>query len=101
MDVLRMFAVYDTKAEVYNTPFFFSTVGQALRAFKDLANDENTSVGKHPEDYRLVQLGSVDVRDGSVSGVANGPSNLGFASDYRAVPGEVVGIRGGSNAGRA
>jgi len=54
---LLAFTVYDEKAEVYATPFFTPAIGQASRMFADLANNKETAIGKHPEDYTLYHIG--------------------------------------------
>lgn len=94
MNVL-LFSIHDAKADTFNTIFTFTTRGQALRAFKDLANDPNSSVGRHPGDYRLVVVGVLDDQTGRVTGL-DSPESLGFASDYRDLaPGDVpVGVHG-------
>lgn len=83
---VKMFAVFDNKADLYMTPFFFPANGQAIRAFSDLANDSNTVVGRHPEDYKLVVLGEFD--DGNAEFYPSGVVSLGFASDF-VVPAKV------------
>ena len=53
---IKMFCIFDNKADLYMTPFFFPANGQAVRAFADLANDERSQIGMHPEDYKLAAL---------------------------------------------
>lgn len=79
---LKMFAIHDTKAQLYGPPFFMTTRGEALRAFSDLANDGNTTVSKHPGDYQLVQVGTWNNEKGEVHPIDH--ESLGFASDYKA-----------------
>ena len=57
---LKAYALFDDKAVQYHPPFFAATDGAALRSFRDLANDHNTSVGRHPSDYRLYFVGEWD-----------------------------------------
>lgn len=54
---MKMFAIRDTKAEGYNTPFFQPTFGLAERAFKEAAKDEQSMISKNPEDFSLFYLG--------------------------------------------
>ena len=56
----QLFAVYDSKAEIYEKPFHMQTVGQALRGFTDVINDKETPLGQHPEDYTLFHIGDYD-----------------------------------------
>lgn len=81
--------MYDVKADVYMSPFFFSAVGQAVRAFKDLANDKNTMVGRHPGDFKLVKVAAWDDATGAFESIS--PVVLGFAEDY--VDKNVVSLR--------
>ncbi|WNK14516.1 MAG: nonstructural protein [Microvirus sp.] len=79
---LKIYAIHDIKADLFGPPFFMSTAAEALRAFADLADDSNTTIGKHPGDYRLMQIGEFDNQKGAIEG--SEPYNLGFASDYKA-----------------
>lgn len=63
---LHLFTIFDTKAAAYNTPFAFSTTGQALRAFHDLVNDHQSTISKHPEDYQLWHAGEFDTDTGQL-----------------------------------
>lgn len=87
---LKVFSVYDIKAEIFNGPFFMSTNGEAVRAFKDLANDEKTTIGRHPEDYRLMCLGKFDNEKGEF--IPEELGSLGFASDYVNLPSGAIPI---------
>lgn len=60
----RIFTIYDTKGEFYSPPFHQKTVGLAIRAFKDTATDQATSIAHHPEDFTLYSLGEYDDRTG-------------------------------------
>ena len=54
------FSIYDEKSETYGVPFFMLNNQMALRAFADLGADPETTIGKHPEDYKLYQIGVFD-----------------------------------------
>ena len=54
---LKVFTVYDSKAEAYMQPFYMQTTGQALRAFEDTVNDPDHQFHKHPADFTLFELG--------------------------------------------
>lgn len=78
----KVFAIYDHKASVYGTPFFMVNHAMAVRAFGDLAEDERTTVGKHPEDFTLYQVGEFD--DGSGTLVDLNPKlDLGLATSFK------------------
>lgn len=61
---LNAYSIYDNKALQYQAPFFTSTDGAAVRAFSDLANDSNTTIGRHPGDYMLYCVGIYDDQNG-------------------------------------
>jgi len=58
--LINIYTVYDDKAEMYLAPFYFGTVGEALRAFGASVNDPNHSFCKHSEDYTMFELGTYD-----------------------------------------
>ncbi len=55
---LNIYTIYDTAAAAYMRPFFLQSDGQAKRMFNDIANDADHDIGKHPEDYTLMFLGT-------------------------------------------
>lgn len=86
----KVYSIEDVKSNVFSQPFFFIAAGQALRAFKDLANDENTQVCKHADDFRLVQLAEFDDESGEF--VSSGKVTLGFASEFKMAGAVPLGI---------
>lgn len=78
---LKVFSILDTKADIFHAPFFFSAVGLAVRAFKDLANDKHSSVSRHPDDFRLFEIGTFDDTTGRFENLAE-VNALGWAKDY-------------------
>jgi hypothetical protein len=56
----KMYVIFDSKAKVYNKPFFMLNDALARRAITDLANDLTTDVGRHPEDFILFTVGEYD-----------------------------------------
>lgn len=65
---LRIFALYDIKSGAHGTPFFMHHVGEAVRACIDLGQDANTTVGRHPADFALHEIGSFDASTGLIVG---------------------------------
>lgn len=61
---LKAFSVRDQKGEVFNTPFFKKTHGEAERDFTTLCKDQNSMVSKFPDDFDLYFLGSYDDQTG-------------------------------------
>lgn len=62
---LKAFSIRDTKGEVFNTPFFQKTHGEAERSFKQLINDDQSMPSKYPEDYDLYFVGEYDDSTGT------------------------------------
>lgn len=79
--IRKAFSIYDSKAKVFSNPFFMSEEGEALRDFIDLANDPNTRVFKHPEDFILYKVGTYNDSDATFENTVP-PANLGIASAY-------------------
>lgn len=78
--ILKVFSVFDVKADAFQTPFFAPTAGLAVRMFKDLTNDERSTVSRYPADFKLVQVGEFNDQNGAL--LATDHFSLGFATDY-------------------
>ena len=57
---LKIFTIYDTKAEAYLQPFFMGTKGQAIRAFQTSIEDPKTNFAKYPADFYLYLVGEYE-----------------------------------------
>lgn len=57
---MKVFVVYDSKAEAYGMPFYQRSVGEAIRGFAQAAKDPNVQLSKSPEDFTLFQIGTYD-----------------------------------------
>ena len=64
--ILQVFTVYDAKAELFLTPFFMRTKGEALRAIGDAVNDPSHQFHRHAVDYSLYHLGEFEEKSGSL-----------------------------------
>lgn len=60
---IKIFTIYDSKAECYLTPFFLNEEGLAIRLFSDTINNPEHSFAKHPEDYTLFNIGAYNDAD--------------------------------------
>lgn len=79
--LLKVYSVYDSKAEVYMQPFFMQSRGAALRAFGDAVNDSGHMFAKHAGDYTLFEIG--EFHDDSALIVSySAPINLGVAVEF-------------------
>lgn len=77
---IKVFSLLDTKTGIYNAPFFMAHIGLAVRAVAELAADLNTTVGRHPADFMLVDLGSFDDQTGAFR--TSVPVSLGTAVSF-------------------
>lgn len=68
--ISNAYSVFDTKSLLFNLPFFAVNDGSAIRSFMDLANDANTTVGRHPSDFVLYHVGHYDDATGGVQPIA-------------------------------
>ena len=57
---LKMYSIFDQATSAYMRPFFMQADGQAIRFFMDVANDKESDIGKHPEDYSLCRIATFD-----------------------------------------
>jgi len=80
--ISKVFSIYDSKAELYMKPFHMATKGQAIRGFADLANDESTDVGKHPQDFTLFEIGEYDDERGEYT-MHTTKTSLGIAIEFK------------------
>lgn len=78
---LKIYSVYDSKAQAYLPMFTVRSHGEAVRQFTDLANNKQTAVNKYPEDFSLMELGSFDDNTGTIDAL-DAPKNLGLAREY-------------------
>lgn len=61
-----LYSVFDAKALFYSPPFIAANDGVATRMFMEIANDKNTSVGRHPRDYSLFAIAQFDDASGAI-----------------------------------
>lgn len=57
---LKAFAAHDTRCGIFHPPFFFLHAGMMLRHWEDLVNDPKTIIGRHPNEYQLLEIGEYD-----------------------------------------
>lgn len=69
MSIKQIFCIRDAKAEAFHQPFFSQTKGAAIRAISDYANEQNSPLNKHPEDYMLFHIGAFHEISGEIRGL--------------------------------
>lgn len=63
---LRMFSVYDVKAEVYHPPVYCHNEAHAQRFFCVQFLDSNSMVGRFPHDFKVFEIGVFNDENGIV-----------------------------------
>lgn len=86
---LKIFTVYDSKAEAYLQPFFAKTTGLATRDFEAASNSEDHQFYKYPGDYTLFELGTFNENSAKFT-QTGAPLNLGTAISYQGAPNPAV-----------
>lgn len=61
---MKVFSVFDSKAQAYLTPFFSPTNGTAMRAWDKAVNEKGCPFEQNPEDYTLFEVGQWDENRG-------------------------------------
>lgn len=61
---LRLYSIYDSKAEQFSPPQVYHNDMLALRAFEGIVNDDKMLIKKYPEDFTLYYIGSLGDGDG-------------------------------------
>lgn len=61
---LRLYSIYDSKAEQFSPPQVYHNDMLALRAFEGIVNDDKMLIKKYPEDFTLYYIGNLSDSDG-------------------------------------
>lgn len=78
---MKVFVVYDSKAESYALPFYMKSIGEAVRGFGVAARDQQTMIAKHPADFTLFEIGDYDEFSGNIS-MYEAKKSLGTALEH-------------------
>lgn len=80
--ILKLFSIYDSKAENFNQPFAMSAAGQAIRWFEELSQDTNSTISRFPNDFVLYEIGTFDNSTGNIVNL-DPKINLGLATQFQ------------------
>lgn len=61
---MRLYSIYDDKAEQFSPPQVYHNDMLALRSFQGIVNDDKMLIKKYPEDFSLYYVGSIGDSDG-------------------------------------
>lgn len=78
---LRGYAVFDSAVKAFIAPFFLQSDAEAVRVFRECANDPKHMFCRHAEDYSLFSIGDFDDVKGEFRSWV--PTSLGFAAAFR------------------
>lgn len=67
MSKMKMFQIYDSKVEVWEIPHFFRTTSEALRAYSEEVNREDSKLCKYSADFTFFESGEIDLSNGSIT----------------------------------
>ena len=87
---MKLYTIYDEKAESYGNPFSALNDKVAIRIFEDASNDPSTQIHHHKEDFILYGLANYNRDNGRTTQAINstetrvdpltGPNNKGLVS---------------------
>lgn len=77
---VRMFAIRDTKTEIFHPPFYAHNEGHALRLVTDMAANPQSTLHSHPSDFSICEVGSFDDQTGVVEGMTT-PRGIMFVDE--------------------
>lgn len=80
--MVKLFTVYDSKAEAYMHPFVMRSRGEALRAWESEVNNEQSNFSRFPADFTLFEIGVFDEASGSVT-MYESKVSLGVAVEFK------------------
>lgn len=74
--MLKIFSVYDQKAEFFSNPYYDRTTAAGIRQFEAAVNDPGSRLFAAAADYTLFELGEFDEQSGSFH-LHDAAANLG------------------------
>lgn len=77
MAKLKMLCVYDKKADAFNLPMCYPSLGVGIRDFSDAFTKADNPMAKHRDDFQLYYIGEFDTADAVVESVS--PAKLVFS----------------------
>lgn len=75
---MKLFCMYDVKAQHFIQPFAETSTHAALRGFEVAVNEGKSTFSRFPDDFCLMELGDFDQTSGQIT-PATAPINLGSA----------------------
>lgn len=63
---IKMFSIFDSKAEEFDNPFYARNEATAKRSFRRAVNQEGSAFGEQPGDYTLFEIGVFETDTGLI-----------------------------------
>lgn len=79
--MMKVFSVYDVKAEAYLPPWVAQTTAVALRRFEATAGEPNSDFARFAADYTIFEIGEWNEDNGSIV-MYEAKHNLGTALQF-------------------
>ncbi|QXP08426.1 MAG: nonstructural protein [Arizlama microvirus] len=82
---VKIYNVYDSKAEAWGQPLFYDCRANALRSLGECVNatsDQQNQIAKYPSDFTFFEVGEYDKWTGLIT-VYETKINLGLAIEYK------------------
>lgn len=67
MLVLKIFCVFDSKADAFLSPFFMPNKGMAIRGMASVCADPTHDFNIHGGDFTLFEIGEYDTKSGRIT----------------------------------
>jgi len=67
--ILKMFSIYDRKAEVHQPPLYCHNIGHAMRVFQDVFRTPDSVLSRYPEDFQVFEVGTFDDQSALIVGL--------------------------------
>ena len=61
-----MYSIFDRASGVYDRPFPSNSDQEATRGFTDLCMNDETMIGRHPDDFTLFRIGTWENNKGEL-----------------------------------
>lgn len=81
---MKIFAMFDQKAQFFMQPFPETSTIAALRGFEVAVNDSKSIFSRFPDDFCLMELAEFDQNTGEITPIS--PQNLGSARTVLKAP---------------
>lgn len=75
-----VYSIRDAATEAFSPPIIVRAQGEAIRMFVDEAQNPDSRIKKHPQDFDLYKVGEWDDQTGELSGQK--PERVARAQDY-------------------